>query len=641
MITGTPGDDNLANTNDEITPETIDALAGDDFITVTPPWTFEEWVEGSVTVHGGEGFDTLRIYDEHLSIFYFDVAFSGAIQALKTPTSLASIFFDGIERLILTGYLLGSGDFVTGAIEDVLLVDVTQFERWIRTREGNDTVAITGRVAWFGIDAGPGDDLVDTSAISVVADPYPGPQFYLTGGEGNDRLIGTTANDELRGDEGDDVLTGNDGSDELFSGAGRDTLIGGRGDDYYHADMDDVLVELDGEGNDTVFAYDHFTLPAGAPIEHLVARGLYGDEPFRLTGNEFDNAVAGNRGANSLRGGGGDDRIFAYDGDDLLDGGEGSDRLYGHAGNDRYFVDAGDEVYELENDGFDAVYARTSYALAAGQHIEVLATADSRLTDPLALTGNEYNNAVTGNHGNNRLRGGGGDDSLRGAGGHDILEGGDGRDMMMGGAGDDIYFVDHAGDRALEESGQGFDFVYASASFTLTAGSHVEVLSAADYRLTDALDLGGNEFNNAVAGNNGANGLRGGGGDDSLRGLGGADMLDGGAGRDYLIGGDGEDVFRFSSSADSAPAAPDRIVDFLSGTDRIDLSPIDADTAAAGDQAFVFVGTNAFSGTAGELRYDGSAGQAFIYGDTNGDKVADLCIIVASTPVLEAGDFIL
>ena len=43
----------------------------------------------------------------------------------------------------------------------------------------------------------------------------------------------------------------------------------------------------------------------------------------------------------------------------------------------------------------------------------------------------------------------------------------------------------------------------------------------------------------------------------------------------------------------------DQILDFTPGTDKIDLSRIDANSLVAGDQAFNWIGSNAFSGTAG------------------------------------------
>ena len=76
--------------------------------------------------------------------------------------------------------------------------------------------------------------------------------------------------------------------------------------------------------------------------------------------------------------------------------------------------------------------------------------------------------------------------------------------------------------------------------------------------------------------------------------------------------------------------------------DKVDLSAIDADTNTAGNQAFAFVGRNAFSGTAGELRFfiDG-AGNKVASGDVDGDRVADFQIaFVAPQGPVGGADFV-
>ncbi|QNT69927.1 hypothetical protein [Defluviicoccus vanus] len=79
--------------------------------------------------------------------------------------------------------------------------------------------------------------------------------------------------------------------------------------------------------------------------------------------------------------------------------------------------------------------------------------------------------------------------------------------------------------------------------------------------------------------------------------------------------------------------------------DQIDLSLIDASTLVAGNQAFTFIGTAAFSGVAGQLHVVASGTNTLVQGDINGDKVADFEILVQDGTVLPsqwvAGDFIL
>jgi serralysin len=150
----------------------------------------------------------------------------------------------------------------------------------------------------------------------------------------------------------------------------------------------------------------------------------------------------------------------------------------------------------------------------------------------------------------------------------------------------------------------------------------------------------------------------GGGGDDVLignavgnvlKGGGGNDSLNGGEGGDREEGGGGADIFVFTAAGHSMDYAlrsdgkklmPDVLSDFASGTDRIDLSAIDAVAGTAGDDAFTFIGAAAFTHQAGQLRYEVLKGQVHIYGDIDGDGGIDLHIVASGTQIL-AGDFIL
>jgi Ca2+-binding RTX toxin-like protein len=138
--------------------------------------------------------------------------------------------------------------------------------------------------------------------------------------------------------------------------------------------------------------------------------------------------------------------------------------------------------------------------------------------------------------------------------------------------------------------------------------------------------------------------IYGGRGDDLLEGFGGNDKLVGGLGADDLFGGAGADTFVFRSITDSKVAwsGRDVIYDFSKAQrDRIDLSVIDANTRVAGNQAFSFIGTKAFDGKAGELRYEKVGSYTHIYGDVNGDKKADFAITLKGLHTLAASDFLL
>lgn len=146
---------------------------------------------------------------------------------------------------------------------------------------------------------------------------------------------------------------------------------------------------------------------------------------------------------------------------------------------------------------------------------------------------------------------------------------------------------------------------------------------------------GGDDF---LAGGMGNDALFGAQGDDSLNGSNGMDILAGGAGTDKLTGGAGADVFVFASSQDSrsGKGSRDTIIDFMVGVDKIDLHAIDADALALEYQSFNFIGSAAFSGQAGELRF----AKGIISADLDGDRGADFQISLLHVTTLQATDFL-
>ena len=87
----------------------------------------------------------------------------------------------------------------------------------------------------------------------------------------------------------------------------------------------------------------------------------------------------------------------------------------------------------------------------------------------------------------------------------------------------------------------------------------------------------------------------------------------------------------------------DQILDFTPGTDKIELDRVDANDRVGGDQAFAWIGSNAFSNSAGELRATQSGGQWIVEGDINGDGFSDLIIALTlqGPAPLGAVDFVL
>ncbi|HEX6376847.1 MAG TPA: calcium-binding protein [Allosphingosinicella sp.] len=501
---------------------------------------------------------------------------------------------------------------------------------------------------------------------------------------------GSTAN-LIFGGAGADRLNGGGGDDELDGGAGADTLTGGTGNDHYFIDnAGDSAVELAGEGVDTITtSLLSFILPAN--VENLF--GSSGDLSFQ--GNSLNNVIGVGHGAIYAVGGAGSDTISywaeteavlvdigvwelgggaaddylssfenltgsAYDDvlrgnglANILDGGWGADTLVGRNGSDVFYVDnEGDVVVEAAGGGTDEVRIRYLESYTLTDHVEKLTNVTGHA---FTGTGNALANELNGGAdvdtlyglaGHDMLNGGGGDDWLFGGGEHDTLNGGSGADTMAGGLGNDTYIVENVGDIVTEQLGEGVDQVYVTlSSYTLSTG--VENLT---FNGAGGFHGIGNGHGNIISGLSGDDRLDGGGGADELRGGAGDDALDGGAGDDLLIGGEGADVlssgsggdmYRISEGESGTGADADRITDFAWFYDKVDLRGVDANRVTAGDQAFSFIGTAAFSNVAGQLRYAFDGADTWLQGDTDGDGVADFEIVFSGNVTLAGSDFLL
>jgi Ca2+-binding RTX toxin-like protein len=306
--------------------------------------------------------------------------------------------------------------------------------------------------------------------------------------------------------------------------------------------------------------------------------------------------------------------------------------------------------------GFGAVVpmlANSADVLSAIQSALSFATVGTTIEN---VTGTRFGDTITGNDADNHLIGRAGADTLNGGDGDDNLNGGPGDDIMTGGDGNDVYVVNSAGDQAIELANGGLDRIVTHLDYSL-AGSEVENLTAAGD--TDGLILTGSDAANRIVGGDGGDSIDGGIGDDTLKGgigddtleggigadrlFGGEDddVLTGGEGADLLTGGDGNDTFVYQSIADSAvgPAGRDQIVDFLIGSDKIDLEQIDA-VQGGGDNAFNFIGTAAFQ-NGGDLRAVAAGNNTLVSGDIDGNGVADFQIVVRGSMTLSATDFVL
>ena len=473
------------------------------------------------------------------------------------------------------------------------------------------------------------------------------------GTSSSDHLTGGSGSDVLEGLGGDDLLEGLGGNDQLDGGAGVDRTDGGAGDDVHIVECtSDEVIERAGEGLDTVFSSATYLLP-----DHVENLNLSGSAAIDATGNALVNRIRGNSGANTLDGGAGADRLKGGDGDDtyivdhagdvadessatggydrvfasvsytlganvedlflsgaaaidgtgnvldnfirgndganVLNGGAGADRLRGGDGDDSYFVDqSGDVVEETSaTGGIDLVYSSVSHVL--GANVENLYLRGSA---PLDGTGNTLDNLLKGNSGANSL------------------DGGAGADTMRGGAGDDTYFVDDAGDKAVEtSSSDGTDLVRSSVSFVLD--SYVDNLTLTG---AAAIDATGNALANVLIGNDAANVLDGGIG---------ADVLQGSAGDDtYVVDNAGDQVVETSSGHGSDLVRSS--VSFVLGAHVENLTLIGSKVIDGTGNALANVlvgncGANVLDGGSGSDVMQGAAGNDTYVVDEAGDQVVE------------------
>ncbi|MGH8221450.1 MAG: putative Ig domain-containing protein [Woeseiaceae bacterium] len=389
-------------------------------------------------------------------------------------------------------------EFTDGTVWDQHDLDVirargTSGDDYLEGTEGDDVIAgLEGNDQLFGfggndeLDGGPGQDWMHGGAGDdryIVDDTFD--RVFENAGEGHDAVLSSTgftlgANVEylsLTGDGSvhafgnslDNVLTGNAGGNHLNGMAGADVMRGGAGDDRYSVDnaMDSVI-ELAGEGIDTVFSSISYTL--GEHLENLTLEGFGGD--LSASGNSLDNILAGNQGSNLLRGWAGADRLAGGYGADtyLFAPGDGADVVYDDGSGGERNVLVLESIFpdqvSIEGTLISNVILRIG---ASGDQVTLLApegaglaVAEIQLADgsiwtqqdiadqlppppPPPGASTEGDDVLTGSEASDVLIGLAGDDVLMGNAGDDFLDGGTGNDLLDGGAGSDIYLF-RAGD---------------------------------------------------------------------------------------------------------------------------------------------------------------------------------------------------
>jgi Ca2+-binding RTX toxin-like protein len=192
---------------------------------------------------------------------------------------------------------------------------------------------------------------------------------------------------------------------------------------------------------------------------------------------------------------------------------------------------------------------------------------------------------------------------------------------MIGGAGNDTFHVDAAGDVAQESTAGGTDLVYASATYAMTGGAEIEVLSTIVQAATTAINLTGNGVGQTIYGNAGVN------------------VLDGGAGNDVLIGLGGADAFAFTTALGAGNV--DTISDYSVADDTIQLENAVFTGLAEGMLAAGAFNTGAAASDADDrIIYNSATGALSFDTDGNGAGAAVQFATLAGGLTLTASEFL-
>ncbi|MDR4466348.1 MAG: hypothetical protein MRJ66_19005 [Nitrospira sp.] len=540
-LVGTDGDDHIDGT------EVVDRITGGGGSDVLRGGMGDDQLDGGAgndRLFGGQGNDTylfgpgsgrdtiLEIQgSQDVILMAPDVAPSDVVVTRQNNDLVLSLN-GGAGQLTVSLYFLASPlqieqiQFADGTVWDAAGIQERLRPTIIGTADSDMLVGTAENDRLLGLS---GDDRLEGFAGNDELDGGNGAD-YLTGGSGDDQYIVDDPGDlitELTHEGVDTVRssvtyslgshlehltltgilaingTGNELDNVLTGNRVINVLTGGLGNDIYIVDSDDTIVELAGEGIDTVQTGSNAALSPN--LENLT---LTGSASLTGTGNNLDNVLKADGSISVLAGGDGNDTY-----------------LIGPNGDEDIFV-------ETPDGGIDTVIAARDYRLP--DNIENLTLLDPLVPDfsSFSLTPYHLSEQSIAGYGN-ALR-----NTLIGGRANNVLDGGFGADTLIGGAGDDTYVVDDPNDVVIEQRDEGIDTVQSTVSYTLS--EQVENLT-----LTGSASINGigNALDNDLQGNAGSNMLDGGAGNDVLFGLGGSDI--------YLFGqGSGRDTLFDSGTAD-------------------------------------------------------------------------------------------
>jgi Ca2+-binding RTX toxin-like protein len=384
----------------------------------------------------------------------------------------------------------------------------------------NTTYDGLGRARLRSIDSvtlssGPGNDRLDATGWTKVG------YLSMSGGDGNDTLVGGPVGETLSGEAGADVIRGGGGNDATQADASvtpsDDTVAGGPGHDQLYA----LIYNAGTLSNTKVTVGGTDTIDS---IERVVAAPIFSFAgPVDVDAHAFDGdaSVQGSSMGDTVVGGSGDDRFVS---------GNGADTYIGHGGTDEISI-------LLAGAGAINVSASFVTSTSAGtKSITGVEQADGYADGASQTFGSSaFPGEVT-------FTGGGGDDSVNGNGAGTTFTLSSAASPVVVDAGGITTAVDTIG---LTSVGH----VLIGLSSPGSIDAHVYGGQAKLYGSGGVDTLIGTPNKDQITGFGGADSLEGRSGDDTLWGASGPDTFDGGAGFDRCDDKAGETAISCEGSA--------------------------------------------------------------------------------------------
>jgi Ca2+-binding RTX toxin-like protein len=557
--------------------------------------------EDGVIELAGEGFDTV--------VSLFDYALPDHVEVLELDR------YDAVTEHAHIGHGNSADNLLYGNAGDNILDGAAGADR-MDGGQGDDTYYVDNAGDQIYEELGAGVDTVCSYIAMALADNVE-----------NVSLIGA----------GDASASGNELDNRLdgTSSVGANQLAGGRGNDTYVLGPGDTVLEVVGEGIDTIITEIEYTLE-GLAAENLL---LSGADHIDATGNEMDNVLAGNAGNNRLMGGAGND-IYMFgqgDGQDVVadwDATAGNKDMLvfrsgvvaasvtlSRSGNSlvaaiagtadcvtvENFFTAGVDVTieEIRFESETTIWTREVIEQRASNEAPLVAIP---LIDQSVTRGDYFSYTVSE------------------------------ASFVEPNAWDALTFEASSDNGTPWPDWLFFDPLTLTFYGTAAANCHLSVrLTGTDtcgQSVSDAFELVVSVENLNLIGTSGVDTMTGGAGDDSLSGLGGNDnlygmagddTLDGGVGNDKMYGGAGSDLYIVNAAGDSVLEYADE-----GWHDKVQSSV--AWTLGANVENLLLAGTSAINGTGNVLDNEivgngavntltGNGGNDFLYSMGGNDKL--------------------